>query len=622
MKEAIQYRYETSLIERQTEAEREMLKEFEQGAYTIDRPLVRRNPYLINPLAAVILFETPQERAVTLRVCGKEAAGDIVHTFPASRKHILPVLGLYPGCQNKVELTLYEGRTVKLEIETEALREDAPQLCYMETTPEYMRDQMIFVTPSLNALAAAFDYRGDIRWHFNVPLVFDLKRLKNGNILIGTERVLKMPYYMSGLYEMSMVGKIVKEYKIPGGYHHDTWEMEDGNLLVLSEDETFETVEDVVVLLDRETGAVLRSWDLKKILTPGEGPSGGYTDRDWFHNNAIWYDEKNHTMTLSGRHVDGIVNIDYETGQLNWIMGDPRNWPKEKQKYFFKPDPHQEFDWHYEQHACMVTTDGDVMCFDNGHYRSKLREEFRLNKDNFSRGVRYHINREDGTVKQVWQYGKERGQEFFSSYIGNVECYQEGHYMVHSGGIQYYKEEASEHPAALMQGDPDVRAESITVELLHDQKMMELKLKGNYYRAEKLRLYHDQDNLPIGAGVVVGQMGVTPQSDTLIPMESCGEMLPYRYEAKLVEEEDRFTFKAVFEGGQLVMLMLENEAEEHGYFISTSKNKFTALCCGTFIEKDPRNVSLSVNKQGLSGTYNLRMIVDDKKYETGIRIVC
>lgn len=306
---------------------------------------------------------------------------------------------------------------------------------------------------------------------------------------------------------------------------------------------------------------------------------------------------------------------------MNWILGDPETWPEEKLKYFFKPVGEGDFDWPYEQHACLVTPNGDIMCFDNGHYRSKIREKFLLNKDNFSRGVLYRINREDMTIEQRWQYGKELGEKFFSSYIGNVEFYNEGHYLVHSGGIQYYGEHASEKPAALMQGDPNVRAESITVEVLDNKVIMELKIEGNFYRAEKLSLYHDQENLPLGEGERVGEMGVTPEFDTLIPMEPSGEPLPYRYEASFTEEEDRFTFKAIFEGGQLVMLMLEkpNSDEQHGYFISTSKNKFTALCCGTFIEKDPRNITLSVNKAGLHGDFDVRVIVDDQKFETGIQ---
>ena len=44
---------------------------------------------------------------------------------------------------------------------------------------------------------------------------------RNGNLLLSTERLVNSPYYMTGLYEMNLLGKIVKEYSLPGGYHHD-----------------------------------------------------------------------------------------------------------------------------------------------------------------------------------------------------------------------------------------------------------------------------------------------------------------------------------------------------------------------------------------------------------------
>ncbi len=622
MTERISYNFCESLLARQDEAERSMLDAFAADTYTLEHPFLRVNPYLINPLSAVVAFRTEEETAVTVTIFGKEERGTIVHTFPKAREHILPILGLYGDYANQIEIRLYGGRANRLTIQTEPLEEQVPTLLSMKTEPEYAGKDFIFVTPSLNACATAFDYKGDVRWHLTVPVIFEMARLRNGNFLIGTERVMQMPYYMSGLYEMTMMGKIVKEYAIPGGYHHDQCEMEDGNILVLTEDPGYETVEDVIVLLDRETGEIRKTWDLKDCLVPGEGPSGGYTPKDWFHNNALWYDKHTNSITLSGRHVDAIINIDYDTGKLNWILGDPETWPEDKRKYFFTIKGEGDFDWPYEQHGCLVTPNGGIMCFDNGHYRSKIREKFLLNRDSFSRGVLYQIDRETMTIEQLWQYGKERGEEFFSSYIGNVEWYGEDHYLVHSGGIQYYGEHASEKPAALLQGDPNVHAESITVEILRGKAIMEMKIEGNFYRGKKMALYHEQDNLPLGKGICVGHMGITPEFDTLIPMEPCGELLPYRYEAKLTEEADRFVFKAIFEGGQLVMLMLENEQEEHGYFISTSKNKFNTLCCGTFIEKDPRNITLNVNKAGLKGTFDVRVIVDDKKYETGIKITC
>ena len=620
---AINYSFDESLVTKQNAAEKAMLEEFHAGNYTLENPLVKLNPYLINPLAAVVMFKTEEEVAVTVRVLGKEPAATMKHTFPKAKEHVLPILGLYGDYNNTVEIELYRGAKNTINIQTEPFTDDVAKLVKMETTAEYLRDELIIVSPALTDLATGFDYAGDVRWHLNIPTVFDIKRAKNGNLLIGSHRLLKIPYYMSGLYEMTMAGKVIKEYKIPGGYHHDQFEMEDGNLLVLTEDLTSETVEDMCVLIDRETGEILKTWDYKDFLDPAKvAHSGSWTEEDWFHNNAVWYDKNTDSLTFSARHIDAMCNIDYETGKLNWIIGDPEMWPEEYQKYFFKPVGDGEFDWQYEQHANVITPDGDVMCFDNGHFRSKNPANRILNKDNFSRGVRYKINTDKMEIEQVWQYGKERGQEFYSQYICNVEFYKEGHYMVHSGGIQYYGEDASEQFAALMQDDPMVRTRSITVELLDDKKMLELEVEGNFYRAEKLHLYHDGDNLPLGKGVELGQMGRTKEFDTTIEMESCGEELSHIYEASIEEENDRFTFKATFESGQLVMMTLEQGEEIHSYFISTAKSPFAALCCGTFIEKDARKVKCSVNKAGLSGTYDVRMIVDDKKYETGIQITC
>ena len=45
-------------IPKQAASEKAMLAEFEAGNYTLENPLVKYNPYFINPLAAVVLFKT------------------------------------------------------------------------------------------------------------------------------------------------------------------------------------------------------------------------------------------------------------------------------------------------------------------------------------------------------------------------------------------------------------------------------------------------------------------------------------------------------------------------------------------------------------------------------------
>lgn len=616
------YSFEEHMIKKQARAEEAMLKELRSGAYTIDNPLVSYNLYLINPLSAVISFYTEEETAVTVTVFGKAKEGNITHTFPRAKEHVLPVVGLYSGFVNRVEVREYRGKVHTVEIEVPDVFEGNSPVESMDTTPEYLQDDCIFLSPSGAELAVAVDYAGDIRWCLNIKCVFDMKRLKNGHILMGTDRLVQMPYYMSGMYETSACGKIYHEYRLPGGSHHDAFEMPDGSLLCLTEDLTSGTVEDMCVLIDRETGDILKTWDYKNFLEPGLGKSGSWSEKDWFHNNAVWYDEKSHSLTFSGRHMDSIVNIDFETGKLNWILSDPEGWPQEwVDRYFFKPVG-TDFEWQYEQHACLITPDGDVMCFDNHHWGSKIKENYRAAKNNYSRGVRYRINTKDMTIEQIWQYGKDRGARFFSPYICNVEYYNEGHYMVHSGGSAYNKDgEISESLGALEQNMGGTLF-ATTVELCDDRKMLELHTKGNYYRAEKMKLYADQGNLELGDGSVLGEMGITKEFDTDIPAPVSSELIPDRYEARIEDEDDRFTFHAKFEKGQLVMLMLEQGEEKHRYYISTTAVSHKAMCCGTFLESDERVTKTNVNKAGMKGTYEVFVVIDDTKYPCGVSIEC
>ena len=198
-----------SLVTRQNAAEKALLEELHNGNYTFDNPLVKLNPYFINPLSAVVAFNTEEEVAVTVRVLGKEKEGTMEHTFPRAKEHVLPVLGLYGNYDNTVEIELYRGAKYTFTLNVPELGENVPELVRMETTAAYLRDEIIIVSPALDDFATGYDYKGDVRWHLNIPCVFDLKRVKNGNILIGSHRLLKQPYYMSGIYEMTMAGNVV-----------------------------------------------------------------------------------------------------------------------------------------------------------------------------------------------------------------------------------------------------------------------------------------------------------------------------------------------------------------------------------------------------------------------------
>lgn len=612
-----EYITELDLIEKQALSEKAMLEEFRAGSYTLENPLVKLNPYLVSPLAAVVLFRTEEETAVTVTVFGKEPEGAMRHTFPKAKEHILPVLGLYPDYDNTVELRLYQGGTKQITIRTEPAAAQVPELISMKTTASYLKDQLIIVSPAVSGALTGFDYNGDIRWYISVPMQMALKRLKNGHFLVGTHRLISNPYYTVGLYEFDAVGKIYREYQIPGGYHHDQVELENGDFLVLTEDLDTNTVEDQCALIDRETGDVKKIWNFKDFLTPGEGISGNYTEKDWFHNNAVAYDKKTNSLTLSGRHIDAIVNIDYDTGALNWILGDPETWPEEKKKYFFTPEG-EGFEWQYEQHACVITPDGDVMCFDNGTFRSKLKENYVLNKDNFSRAVRYRINTEKMTIRQIWEFGRELGPDFFSQHISNVEYYSDGHYLIHSGGKQLYDGVPNEGLLPHTQ-DPRARREGLTFEIENGEVRLEMRIKGNYYRAKKFSLYHEGNNLDPEDGRKCGSLAVTRQTACELPSSTETDPLPEECLLHIIEDSDRITFKARYEKNSDVFVVLKGE-ETRSYRVDTSVSRYSMFAGSPYIQPDAKNTSMTVNKNGLNGAYAVFILVDGKEYDTQVTI--
>ena len=634
--ETINYEKLPHIIDRQYEAEQAFLAEFAAGDYAITNPLVKLNPYIYCPLVAVVLFRTPVATEVTATVLGKEAAGNISHTFPSEKEHILPIYGLYPGYDNQVVLETANGAKQTITITTEPAIEEAKAATSIKTTADYMGHNLMFLTTAMDSMPVGYDYKGDIRWYANVNFNFDLKRMPNGHLLMGTERLVGMPYYTTGLYEMVFSGKIFKEYRGPiGGYHHDQFVMEDGNILMLTYDASTPTVEDMCVLLDKNTGEILRKWDYKDVLPqyPTAG-SGSQDEADWFHNNAVWYDKRTNTLTFSGRHQDAVINIDYELDEngkckLNWILGDPEMWPEDMQKYFFKPvGDLSKFDWQYEQHACVVLPDGDIMLFDNGHFRSKNPEKRILNAENFSRGVRYRIDTEKMEIEQVWQYGKERGTEFFSPYICNVEYYDEGHYLVHSGGIGYEDGKTCEGLAVqkcMTPGDHTYTFNSITCELVNDELVYELQVPANCYRAEKLPIYYANETIELGKGQLLGHLRETPVTKMKVKADEKAEVVPAQYQLKVVEEVDRVLVQGKFEENTMVQVLLTAGDEVRRYLVDTASKEFQAMCVGTFQKADSREIDTFINKTGLNGAYTITLLVqegesDYSTYQTGVII--
>lgn len=607
-----------SLVTKQNEIENTI----KTNGYTIDNPKVLLDPYNASPLTALILFETEEEVSPKITIEGKDKLTTIETEFAKNTKHYLPIYGLYADYNNKVDIsyTLSDGKkiTKQVEIQTDKLPDDFVLPTSVKKDSSKLTNDLYFFTPSSKGYTCAYDVNGDVRWYLSNNAVWDNTRLKNGHMMVSTERLVNSPYYMTGLYEIDLLGHIYNEYSLKGGYHHDYFELPNGNLLVASDDFNNEsgTVEDYIVELDRTTGNIIKTWDLKDILNMEDGKSENWSSYDWFHNNSVWYDEATNSITLSGRHQDAVINIDYTSGKLNWIIGDPTNWSSEYQKYFFTPVG-KDFEWQWSQHAAMITPEGYVFIFDNGNNKSKDSSKYVDATNSYSRGVMYKIDTDKMTIEQVYEYGKERGSSFYSPYISDVDYLSKNHYIIHSGGIVYVDGKNSNQPAGFSN---NTTLKSDTVEILNNKVIFEIVLPTNNYRVEKLSLYTEND-YENTLGKRLGSLGktkVSKKDNKFIKTVEIDDDYNKR-NITITNEEDRLVISGKFKKGENVSFILRKGFTNNYYDQIISKKPYTALCVDIFTEEETNegiNITRYINKETLRGKYSIYIKINDKIYNT------
>lgn len=491
-------------MERQAETDAALKAEMESG-YTLEKPLVIVNPYELSPLSAIVGFCTEEETSVSVTVRGKDTCSGISHTFEEfSAEHLVPVYGLYAGQDNQVELTV-TGRdgtvqTSTLTIRTEALPDDISKVEVKVSKPERMTDGLTFVDcPHINGnYCLAIDANGDIRWFladksFNGSVM--LTHLKNGNFLVPSGDVIPDSYNnLTCVHEVTSLGKLVNTFSVYG-IHHDIREKEDGNLILAASKEGAESQNDYIVEIDRITGEVVRDWDLMEIIPmtayDTQAPyTGGLSN--WLHNNAVWYIEEEDAFIISGRHQNMVIKFDAQTKEIRWILSETVGELNEKLRpYLLTPvDEGSEFEYPTSQHSPMQMPDGDLMLFDNRN-QDEQNEDGSLNQSKlYSRAVRYEINEGDMTVKQVWQYGKERGTEIFSSFISDVDYLGPEHYLFDFGGM-YKLEDGSSYDHVLSSKDEknSAQKQAAVIEWLDGDVVFEADIYANVYKAERKDIY-------------------------------------------------------------------------------------------------------------------------------------
>ncbi|WP_291952945.1 aryl-sulfate sulfotransferase [Campylobacter sp.] len=169
--------------------------------------------------------------------------------------------------------------------------------------------------------------------------------------------------------------------------------------------------------------------------------------RNWAHVNSVDYDLNDDSIIISSRHQSAIVKIGRDK-KIKWIAAAHKGWGDKFKDKLLQPvdskgnkiiceDEYSKcpgymndkggFDWTYTQHTAFIIdskTNKDILyltAFDNGDARGL--EQPALASMKYSRAVVYKINQKKKTIEQIWEYGKQRGSDWFSA-VTSIAEYQ------------------------------------------------------------------------------------------------------------------------------------------------------------------------------------------------------
>ncbi len=440
----------TDLLLRQTEADETLQAMKNAGNRTLDNPLIVVDPYGISPLSAVALFTTDKPAAITVSVAGLNGATAVTKDLEAvGTEHCVPIYGLYSGQETQVTLTVRytDGTTARktLGVTGGALPAGFAPIEVLFADAEKMAEGWTFIAAAnIQGFLYAIDETGAVRWllsirGFGAPSRMVL--LQNGHLLLAGEKNLKN-YVKFNLQEIDLLGRIYHEYLLDN-YHHGMAEGPNGNIIALVGNYA-DGNEDTLCEIDRVTGEILRYWDMDWYFNVDNKNENGVHiadvnyngTADWLHTNALDYSEEYNSVIISGRQQDAIIELSLDTGEVNWVLSDPDDlWPDYLKGKLLTPQG-DVFEWQYGNHCCSYLPNGDILLFDNGDYRSKTVEGIvDAATEGYSRAVIYRIDRENMTVRQIWQFGKELGPETLACFVSGAYLVGENDYLINFGGI-------------------------------------------------------------------------------------------------------------------------------------------------------------------------------------------
>lgn len=117
----------THILNEQATMDKKIKEIAQDKKYTLESPYIIENPYGLNVLSAIIIFNTENMSSVKIKI-----NDTLVTTVEKSEKHIIPIYGLYANTANFIELELDDGTSKTIEIDTEKYNDNIENLTFIK----------------------------------------------------------------------------------------------------------------------------------------------------------------------------------------------------------------------------------------------------------------------------------------------------------------------------------------------------------------------------------------------------------------------------------------------------------------------------------------------------------
>lgn len=430
----------------------------ENNKFSFDNPLIVYNLYGTNSLSCNINFSTLRKSYLKYTISvDNDTIPDYSNILKndgkndLTRKHNYQIIGFVPGYKNQLKLELINSsnKTISskiIDIDLTNISTNSEAVLSFEngTSTISMANGLFTVLGNdsdAQDYVALYDNNGVIR--SELPI-----NEHRANQILFKDNLMYYSISYQNIVAVNNLGKVIENYDIGIDYklHHDYVFDEDGNILVLVDNQKKSTVEDCIIKVDLKTKKVTEVLDLENIFK-------SYMDTckkpatedslDWIHINSIEHVDGD--IIISARETSSIIKIkDINTNPtLEYILASEELWEDtDFSDFVYKKVGN--FKIHAGQHsvrykASDVEHEYFLIFYDNNWGKQNTQPDFNYNsigitntgtmrKGDKSNYYVYKVNEKEKTFELVDSFSVE-----FSGIVSSAQTIGNNNIVINSG---------------------------------------------------------------------------------------------------------------------------------------------------------------------------------------------